>query len=81
MTELGEPAKALDINLPADNVTKNFQVMEKLPYEATSPMQAYFASNRPTEQGDSIGCVCKLVSPAARTTTKYFSIMNERRSE
>ncbi len=49
MAELLTQAKALNINLPADSIEKNFLVMEKLPYEATSSMQADFANNKPTE--------------------------------
>ena len=49
MTEIVTLAKALNINLPADNVEKNFLVMAKLPPAATSSMQTDFANNKPTE--------------------------------
>jgi 2-dehydropantoate 2-reductase len=49
MVELVTLAKALGIQLPEDRPEKNFLVMQKLPYEATSSMQADFASRRQTE--------------------------------
>lgn len=49
MIELVTLAKVMGIQLPEDIPEKNFQVMQKLPYEATSSMQADFANERQTE--------------------------------
>ncbi len=49
MNEVVTLADTLSIRLPADCIDKNFQVMAKLPYEATSSMHADFANNKPTE--------------------------------
>lgn len=49
MAELLTLAKAMNIRLPEDSMEKNFLVMQKLPYEATSSMQADFVNKRQTE--------------------------------
>jgi 2-dehydropantoate 2-reductase len=49
MTEFAAVAKALNVHLPADTIERNFLVMEKLPRETTSSMEADFANNRLTE--------------------------------
>ena len=59
MTELLALAKTLNITLPADSIDKNFAVMNKLPYETTSSMQADMANNRPAELETLTGYVVK----------------------
>jgi 2-dehydropantoate 2-reductase len=49
MNELVALAGSLDIQLAAGTADNNFGVMEKLPYEATSSMQADFAAHKATE--------------------------------
>lgn len=59
MTELTTLAGALNIGLPKDCIEKNFQVMEKLPYEATSSMQLDFANGKHTELETLTGSVVR----------------------
>ncbi|WP_276133389.1 ketopantoate reductase family protein [Polluticoccus soli] len=59
MNEVIALAGSTGIQLPADTVAKNFEVMSKLPYEATSSMQADFAAGRKTELEKLTGYVVK----------------------
>jgi 2-dehydropantoate 2-reductase len=59
MSELIELAKTQNIILPADTIDKNFFVMAKLPYEATSSMQADFAGGKSTELETLTGSVVR----------------------
>jgi 2-dehydropantoate 2-reductase len=74
MTELVTLAKAMKINLPADTVEKNFLVMQKLPYEATSSMQADFATNRPTELETLTGTVVRKITERNILSDSYADL-------
>lgn len=59
MNEVIQLSGRTGIQLPADTIAKNFEVMKKLPYEATSSMQADFAAGRKTELEKLTGYVVK----------------------
>jgi 2-dehydropantoate 2-reductase len=82
MTELVELAKALQINLPADNVEKNFLTMAKLPYETTSSMQADFANHKVTELETLTGYVVRKAAAQGIKLDAYagmYNLLSERR--
>jgi 2-dehydropantoate 2-reductase len=62
MSELIALAKTLDINLPVDCIETNILVMKKLPFEATSSMQADFANHKLTELETLTGFVVRKAS-------------------
>jgi 2-dehydropantoate 2-reductase len=74
MVELITLAKALNINLPTDSIEKNFLVMEKLPYETTSSMQADFANNKPTELETLTGSVVRKAAEQGIPLDAYTDI-------
>lgn len=81
MTELISLAQRLNIHLPGDSIEKNFQVMEKLPYEATSSMQADFAGKKSTELETLTGLVVRKASEQGTSAATYaglYRLLRER---
>lgn len=81
MAELVTLAKAQHIDLPADSIEKNFLTMGKLPYEATSSMQADFANNKPTELETLTGSVVRKATEKGVQLDSYadmYQLLRER---
>ncbi len=82
MRELEALASTLKITLPADSIEKNFLVMEKLPYEATSSMQADFANDKPTELETLTGFVVRKATEQGVELNAYsriYHLLRERK--
>lgn len=81
MAELLTLAHALHINLPADTIEKNFAVMGKLPYEASSSMQADFANKKSTELETLTGSVVRKAAEQGIELVAYanmYQLLRER---
>ena len=81
MTELLTLAKTQHIDLPVDTIEKNLLTMGKLPYEATSSMQADFANNKPTELKTLTGSVVRKATEqgvALDTYAEMYQLLQER---
>ncbi len=83
MTELVTLARSLNIELPADVIEKNFQVVAKLPYETTSSMQADMVNNRPSELETLTGVVIRKAAGQGIQLDSYtamYQLLRERQA-
>lgn len=72
--ELLQLATVLEIPLPADTIEKNFQVMQQLPYEATSSMHADFAAHKATELETLTGYVIRQAAAHGIALAAYTEV-------
>jgi 2-dehydropantoate 2-reductase len=79
MTELMELASHSGIQLPANTLEKNFEVMARLPYETTSSMQADFATGRNTELETLTGYVVEKARANDLNLSNYEALYNKLR--